>query len=231
MAVCIGKLKKYANNRKIRFLTALNTTVSNSNEQPTCYIIAGPNGAGKTTFAMDYLPLFVGCRNFINADMIAYGISPLDSLTAQYEAGKLFLNEIHKNIQARKDFAFETTLAGLSHVNLLKTLRQNSWQIILFFLWIPNADFSRDRVRQRAQDGGHDIPEDVIYRRYPRIMHNLVHIYTPLCDKIFCYDNSSPEPIPIFSQAKSEIKINDSDIYDQITRCANEYRNIRRNDS
>ncbi len=115
-------------------------------EKPTCYVIAGPDGAGKTTFALNYLPNIAGCNNFVNADMIAYGISPLNSLAAQYDAGRLFLNEINKNIAKRKDFAFETTLAGRSYINLLKTLKQDDWQIVLFFLWIPSADFSKDRV-------------------------------------------------------------------------------------
>ncbi len=93
-------------------------------QKPTCYIIAGPNGAGKTTFALRYLPEIAKCSNFINADLIAQGISPLDSLVAQYEAGRIFLREIHSNIEQRKDFAFETTLAGRSHINLFKRLRR-----------------------------------------------------------------------------------------------------------
>ena len=100
--------------------------------KPTCFIIAGPNGAGKTTFALRYLPQIAGCRNFVNADLIAYGFSPFDSLSAQYEAGRLFLREIYANIDKRVDFAFETTLAGRSHINLLKKLRQDGWQIVLF---------------------------------------------------------------------------------------------------
>jgi predicted ABC-type ATPase len=91
--------------------------------KPTCFIIAGPNGAGKTTFALRYLPQIAGCRNFVNADLIAYGLSPFDSLSAQYEAGRLFLREIYANIDKRVDFAFEATLAGCSHISLLKKLR------------------------------------------------------------------------------------------------------------
>jgi hypothetical protein len=89
-------------------------------QKPTCFIIAGPNGAGKTTFALRYLPQIAGCHNFVNADLIAYGLSPFGSLSAQYEAGRIFLREIHANIDKRVDFAFETTLAGRSQINLLK---------------------------------------------------------------------------------------------------------------
>ncbi len=194
------------------------------NEKPTCYVIAGPNGAGKTTFALNYLPKIAGCHNFVNADLIAYGISPLDSISVQYDAGRLFLNEIHKNIDKRIEFAFETTLAGRSQINLLNKLREDNWRIVLFFLWIPDADFSKDRVRQRVRDGGHDIPDDAIYRRYPRIMYNLVNIYMSLCDKVSCYDNSNPEPILVFEQDAKGNNITNMDIYQRILRCADDYK-------
>ena len=193
-------------------------------KKTTCYVIAGPNGAGKTTFAMKYLPEIAGCQNYVNADLIAYGISPLDSVAIQFDAGRLFLNEIHKNIEKRIDFAFETTLAGRSYIKLLKKLREEGWRIVLFFLWIPDADFSRDRVRQRVQEGGHDIPDEAIYRRYPRIMNNLVNTYISLCDKVSCYDNSNPEPVLIFEQDEKGYRIIDREIYSQIIRCADDYR-------
>ena len=197
--------------------------VGNS-KKPTCYIIAGPNGSGKTTFALKYLPDMAGCYNFVNADLIAYGISPLDSVIVQYDAARLFLGEVHKNIDKRIDFALETTLAGRTHINLLKKLRLDDWRIILFFLWIPDADFSKDRVRQRVQDGGHDIPDNAIYRRYPRVMYNLINIYIPLCDKVSCYDNSNPEPVLIFEQDEKGDDILNKKIYQRILRCADDYK-------
>ena len=192
-------------------------------KKPTCYVIAGPNGSGKTTFALKYLPEIAGCSNFINADLIAYGISPLNSLAGQYEAGRLFLNEINKNIDKRIDFAFETTLAGRSHINLLQKLKAGHWQIVLFFLWIPDADFSRGRVRQRVQEGGHDIADNVIYRRYPRVMYNLINLYVPICDKVSFYDNSSPEPVLAFEQDRNGDNIFNSDIYQKISRCTDDH--------
>jgi predicted ABC-type ATPase len=193
-------------------------------QKPTCFIIAGPNGAGKTTFALRYLPQIANCRNFVNADLIAYGLSPFDSLSAQYEAGRIFLHEIQVNINKRVDFAFETTLAGRSHVNLLKKLRKDDWRIVLFFLWIPDADFSRNRVQQRVESGGHDIPDDAIYRRFPRVMHNLIELYLPLCDKTVCYDNAGPKPIPVFEQSKKVKRILNKEIYAQIVRWSDEYK-------
>jgi predicted ABC-type ATPase len=193
-------------------------------QKPTCFVIAGPNGAGKTTFALRYLPKIASCRNFVNADLIAYGLSPFDSLSAQLEAGRLFLREIYANIDKRVDFAFETTLAGRSHINLLKKLRKDGWRIILFFLWIPNAAFSKSRIRERVKHGGHNIPDETIFRRFPRIMHNLVKIYIPLCDKVICYDNSESEPVLVFEQDRNGQKISNNDIYEKIMSFANGYK-------
>jgi predicted ABC-type ATPase len=187
-------------------------------KKPTCFVIAGPNGAGKTTFALRYLPQIAGCRNFINADLIAYGLSPFDSLSAQLEAGRLFLREIYANIDKRVDFAFETTLAGRSQISLFKNLRQEGWRIVLLFLWIPDAAFSKSRVRERVAHGGHDVPDDTIYRRYPRIMYNLIKVYTPLCDKIICYDNSVLKLNPVFEQTGKKMRIVNQKLYDIILR-------------
>jgi len=193
-------------------------------QKPTCFIIAGPNGAGKTTFALRYLPQIAGCRNFVNADLIAYGISPFDSLSAQYEAGRLFLREVYANINRRVDFAFEATLAGRSQISLMKKLRQDGWRIVLFFLWIPDAGFSKNRVRERVKHGGHDIPDDAIYRRYPRIMHNLIKIYIPLCDKVVCHDNSGPNPVRVFEQDGKTLRIFIQDLYEKILRQSDDYK-------
>ena len=191
-------------------------------QKPICFIIAGPNGSGKTTFALSYLPQIAGCHNFVNADLIAYGLSPFDSLSAQYEAGRLFLREIYANIKKREDFAFETTLAGRSQISLLKKLRQGDWQLVMFFLWIPSAAFSKKRIRERVEHGGHDIPDDAIYRRYPRVMHNFIKIYIPLCDKVICYDNSEPRFVPVFEQDGKVRRIFNQNIYEIILGQSNE---------
>jgi predicted ABC-type ATPase len=192
--------------------------------KPTCFVIAGPNGAGKTTFALRYLPQIAGCRNFVNVDLIAYGLSPLDSLSAQYEAGRIFLREIHLNIDKRVDFAFETTLAGRSLISLFKKLKEDGWQIVLFFLWIPNAAFSKSRIRERVKHGGHDIPDETIFRRFPRVMRNFIKTYIPLCDKIICYDNSKPKYAPIFEKSGKELCIFDQNVYERIIEQSNEYK-------
>jgi predicted ABC-type ATPase len=189
-----------------------------NNDQPTCYVIAGPNGAGKTTFALRYLPEITGCRNFINADLIADGLSPLNPSRVQLEAGKLLLREIHAHVEKNEDFAFETTLSGRSYLRLLKELRSKGWKIILIYLWIPSAEFSRQRVRQRVEAGGHNIPDEAIDRRYSRTVSNFLNLFAPLCDEVLCYDNSNPRPIVVFEQKGQERSVIDNVRYETILR-------------
>ncbi len=190
--------------------------------QPTCYVIAGPNGAGKTTFALRYLPELTGCRNFINADLIADGLSPLDPSKAQLEAGKVLLREIQMNTEQRVDFAFETTLSGRSYVRLIKGLRSQGWKVVLFYLWIPSAEFSRLRVQQRVESGGHDIPEEAIMRRYKRTIFNFLNVFTPLCNEVLCYDNSQLEPVLVFEVIDGTRNVIDPERYSTILRCIDE---------
>ncbi len=96
--------------------------------------------------------------------------------------------------------------------------------MVLFFLWIPDAAFSKKRVHERAEHGGHDIPDDIIYRRFPRIMHNLIKTYIPLCDKVFCYDNSKPKYAPVFEKSSNHLYIFDQNIYERIIEQSNEYK-------
>ncbi|MCF7817847.1 MAG: zeta toxin family protein [Kiritimatiellales bacterium] len=191
------------------------------NQQPTCYVIAGPNGAGKTTFALRYLPELTGCKNFINADLIAEGLSPLDPSRVQLEAGKILLREIQANVAKGEDFAFETTLSGRTYARLLKELHAKGWKIVMFYLWIPSAEFSRQRVKQRVADGGHDIPDDVIARRYCRTVSNFLNVFAPLCDEILCYDSSNPKPILTFERRKEKVTVVDKARYDEILRSVN----------
>lgn len=181
------------------------------NERPTCYVIAGPNGAGKTTFALRYLKELTGCRNFINADLIADGLSPLDPSKAQMEAGKILLREIRSCVQRGEDFAFETTLSGKTYARLLKELRVEGWKVVLFYLWIPSARFSAARVRQRVESGGHDIPVGAILRRYRRTVSNFLNVFVPLCDEVYCYDNSEADPILVFVERSEHRMVLEND--------------------
>jgi predicted ABC-type ATPase len=167
---------------------------------PTCWIIAGPNGAGKTTFALEYLPKVALCRHFINADLIAAGLSPLAPEQQLLAASRLFLHEIEEHIVAGQDFAFETTLAGRSYLKLIHRLQARGWRVELIYLALPNAEMSRLRVAERVAHGGHDIPADDIARRFPRSLYNLFQLFSPLADQTFCFMNNDRVPELVFQQ-------------------------------
>ena len=141
--------------------------------QPVCWIIAGPNGAGKTTFALEFLPKIANCHKFVNADLIAAGLSPLSPESELLSASRLFLKEIQANIVFRKDFAFETTLSGRGYLRLIKRLKKEGWQVELLYLALPSVELSKLRVLERVEHGGHNIPVKDIERRFPRSLSNL----------------------------------------------------------
>jgi len=155
--------------------------------KPVCWVIAGPNGAGKTTFALKHLPA-VNCQNFVNADLIASGLSPLEPGRELVSASRLFLNEMNDYIAKRESFGFETTLSGRGHLRRVKQL----------------VDLSLQRVKERVVHGGHSVPEGIIIRRYPRSLHNLFECYTYAVSSTHCYMNSGVEPVPVFVQGCME---------------------------
>jgi predicted ABC-type ATPase len=170
-------------------------------EPPTVYLIAGPNGAGKTTFATVFLPHFVHCREFLNADLIAAGLSPFAPETQSIRAGRLLLTRIHELAEARQTFAFETTLAGRGYVRILTRLKRDGYRIILFFLWLPKAEVALKRVANRVRQGGHHIPEPTIRRRYDSGLSNLFKLYIPLLNTWQIYDGNELPPTLIASQS------------------------------
>ena len=161
---------------------------------PTIYIIAGPNGAGKTTFANEYLPDFVHCEEFLNADLIAAGLCPFAPHTQDLRAGALLLERIHELTAQKRTFSFETTLAGRSYSQLIPQFKQAGYSVQLFFLFLPNADMAVERVHNRVRQGGHDIPESDIRRRYERGLKNLFQLYRALVDGWYLYDASQLPP-------------------------------------
>ena len=143
---------------------------------PNLYIIAGCNGAGKTTASFTVLPEMLDCDEFINADEIARGISPLNPEKASIEAGRFMLTKIEKLIANKKDFAFETTLATKSYVNTVQRAKQKGYQIVLVYFWLDSVSLAIERIRIRVHDGGHNIPEPVIIRRYFSGLSNLFNL-------------------------------------------------------
>ena len=187
-------------------------------KKPRCYVIAGPNGAGKTTFALKYLPLIASCYDFINADEIAKGLSPLNYEAGLLKAGKIFLDILKQKIRQRRDFAFETTLSGRTYLPRIVEWRKAGWFVTLFYLYIPNAEFSAQRVHERVSAGGHDIPPEDIVRRYPRSIRNLF-AYADVCDKTMCFDNTGKQIIPIFEKHYGQsLVIQDKERFSNIQR-------------
>ena len=190
--------------------------------QPVCTIIAGPNGAGKSTFAEMHAQRVKGDLNFVNADLIASGLSPFAPERELMTASKLFLKEIHRYIAKRESFAFETTLSGKTYAKLISKLRADGWRVELIYLWIPSIAVSLDRVRERVAHGGHHIPSEAIIRRYPKSVYNLLYVYSDLCTSTACFDNSGDTLKLIFKQNLLERSIVDSAIYKQLVRAAKE---------
>jgi len=181
------------------------------------YIIAGPNGAGKTTFAREFLPNYAGCRNFINADLIAEGISPLSPETAAIRAGRLMLEEIGLAMRRGIDFGFETTLSGRGHLGLVRRLKKRGYGIHFFYLWIPSVDVALLRIRGRVARGGHDVPEDVVGRRFERSIRNFLLQYRRLADSWVLYDNTGAIPRMIASQEHGELRIVETGLYNELS--------------
>lgn len=167
---------------------------------PTCWIIAGPNGAGKTTFALEYLPQVAQCSRFVNADLIAAGLSPLAPERELLAASRLFLGEIEACIAKREDFAFETTLAGRSYLKLVRRLQTAGWRVELIYLGLPSMEMSKLRVAERVAHGGHSIPVADIERRFARSLGNLLNSFSTQVDACRCFMNSDASPELVFEQ-------------------------------
>jgi len=185
---------------------------------PVCWIIAGPNGAGKTTFALEYLPKVAGCTNFINADLIAAGLSPLAPERELVAASRLLLQEIESCIDDQEDFAFETTLAGRGYLQLIERLQSEGWRVELIYLALPSVEMSRLRVAERVAHGGHNIPAKDIARRFPRSLKNLLIEYSSLANRTRCFMNSSDVPVLIYERQDGSRIIHHEDFFQLIVK-------------
>jgi predicted ABC-type ATPase len=186
------------------------------------YIVAGPNGAGKTTFVREFLPRYVHCREFLNADLLAAGLSPFDPETAAVAAGRVFLARMKELIRQGRDFGFETTLAGKTYRPILRDLKDKGYRLHLFYLWLPTVDIALARVAHRVEQGGHNIPEAVIRRRFDVGRQNLLKSYLPLFDSWRLFDNSTLHPRKIALYDSGRAKVWDAETYERIFRSAQE---------
>ncbi len=174
---------------------------------PDLYIIAGCNGAGKTTASFTVLPEILKCREFVNADNIAAGLSPFDPESVAVEAGRIMLNRIYQLIHERESFAFETTLATRSYVSLINKVHEYGYKATLLYFWLKSPEFAIQRVAKRVSNGGHNIPADVIERRYYRGIANLVNLYINIVDDWTVIDNLDAVPNTIAQGKANEEKV------------------------
>ncbi|AUD02660.1 zeta toxin [Spirosoma pollinicola] len=164
---------------------------------PNLYIMAGPNGAGKTTAAYTLLPEVLDVWEFVNADEIARGLSPFKPDSVAFEAGRIMLQRVDHLMKQGVDFAFETTLSTRSYVQTIRRAKEAGYTITLFFVYLSSAEMAVDRVAKRVSMGGHNIPTDVVHRRYERALTNLFTLYLPICDSFLIINNSGDEPVEI----------------------------------
>jgi predicted ABC-type ATPase len=183
-----------------------------------CRIIAGPNGAGKTTFALKYLPQEAPGTAFINADLIAAGLSPLAPEKQLVAASRLFLQQIEHHVAEGRDFAFETTLSGRGYQRLIRRLRLADWRVELLYLALSSVELSWLRVAERVPHGGHSIALADISRRLPRSLRNLPEVYAGAVDHARCFLNSGPSPDIVFVQDGDNRTILNRTLYDQLVK-------------
>ena len=191
---------------------------------PNLYIIAGCNGAGKTTASYTILPEILNCKEFVNADSIAAGLSPFNPESVALEAGRIMLRRIYQLIEEGVDFAFETTLSTKSYVSLVKQAQQRGYVVTLLFFWLNSSELAKQRVAKRVSKGGHNIPEDVIERRYKRGISNLINLYIPACDNWMVVNNMNILPDLIAqSGSNTDTVIRITDIWDTIIEQSKQY--------
>jgi hypothetical protein len=177
------------------------------------YIIAGCNGAGKTTASFTILPEILDCKEFVNADEIAKGLSPFQPEKVSFEAGRIMLKRINELLESNENFAFETTLATKSYKSKIAEAKNKNYHVTLLFFWLQNVELAIERVKTRVLEGGHHIESDVIRRRYSNGIKNLFDIYLSLVDDVMIFDNSEGKydliakktidtDLDIFSQTK-----------------------------
>lgn len=187
------------------------------------YIIAGPNGAGKTTASFTILPDVLDCKEFINADEIARGLSPFNPESVSIEAGKIMIKRIYELISRKESFAIETTLSSKSLISFVKESKKIGYKVYLLYFWLSNKKLAENRVKSRVESGGHNIPKDVIYRRYERGIVNLFDIYLDNVDELLIYNNSFGK-IEIIAHKSKELKIYKENDYKKILKQYEEYK-------
>jgi len=186
---------------------------------PSIVIVAGPNGAGKSTVAPALLHGTLAVDEFVNADVIASGLSAFDPESAAIAAGRVMLARLRELAAQRASFAFETTLASRSYAPWLRVLAVSGYAVDLVFLWLPSADFALDRVAERVRSGGHDIPSDTVRRRYRSGLRNFFNLYEPLASAWRLYDSSGLKPALIAERLEAQgLRVYDEAVWTLVKR-------------
>ena len=176
---------------------------------PTLYVIAGPNGVGKTTFADRYLPDEAKQLEFVNADLIARGLSPYDPDAVLIQAGKIALKRICELIAHRIGFTWETTMSGRTAASWLRQAKDAGFVLKAYFLWVRDSEMTIRRIRQRVAEGGHNIAEDVSHRRFFKTIKNFFELYRPLMDTWKLYETDQPAPRLLAVEKSGRLAIRD----------------------
>jgi len=185
--------------------------------EKTLYIIAGCNGAGKTTASFTILPEILDCKEFVNADEIARGLSPFQPEKASFEAGRIMLQRIDDLMLGGENFAFETTLSTKTYKDRIESAKKLGYTITLLFFWLRNVELAKERVKIRVQEGGHNIDEETIVRRYTRGIINLFDLFLPIVDEAMIFDNSEGLPLLIAEkQEKEPLTVLDKELFNKL---------------
>ncbi len=190
-------------------------------QAPEIIVVAGPNGAGKSTTAAVLLPENLRIDQFVNADLIALGLSPFAPERSAFSAGRIMLKRIHRLSEQGMSFAFETTLAAKTYAPFLREAQKAGYLVHVVYIWLNSAELAAARVAHRVQQGGHDVPREIIERRYRRGLRNLFSIYIPLANSWTLCDNSGRELIVVAQGAGgAEPRVFDALKYDRIVECS-----------
>lgn len=184
---------------------------------PNLYIIAGPNGAGKTTASYTVLPKILQCKEFVNADEIARGLSPFNPESVAIQAGRLMLERIRELLQKNESFSIETTLSTRSYIHLVEKAHRQGYEVTLLYFWLKSPGQAIERVAERVAKGGHDIPPNVIVRRYREGLVNLFNLYMPVVDTWLLINNGEmPRTIIATGGKEQETIVEEQEHYKKI---------------
>jgi predicted ABC-type ATPase len=187
--------------------------------RPHVFVIAGPNGAGKSTAAPALLRDLLGVAEYVNADLIAQGLSAFDPQSVAFQAGRVMLGRLRQLAARRRHFAFETTLATRGYLPWLRTLRADGFEVDLAFLWLPSPEMAVARVAERVRRGGHDVPAAVIRRRYERGLDNFFRLYHPIADRWWLFGNATEDAPRLIARSSSGAgaEIHDGQVWNQLS--------------